>query len=170
MLIRSISNTPTLHLYLMPHEFESKKEESGQINIAEAEMIVGKILAQLEEDKKNGLDILEKSKTIGIITPYAAQEKVLLRALKKANLQGIAAGTVNKFQGSERKTIFFSSTIGINDTNAGSLNFNKNDISIINVAVSRAKEKFILVGNTQNLTSSTSSYTGLLVEHMNKYK
>lgn len=153
-----------LHLFACNHEFSShKEEENGSTNREEGELILQYIHKKL---KQLGGNTPANCSKIGIITPYAKQEKLFRELLKNQDLENILAGTVHKFQGSERETIFFSSTVGINDTKVCDAFYNRDNFNIINVAVSRAKNSFILFGNFKNIQSASSSYIGKLLEHI----
>ncbi|MBD2846628.1 hypothetical protein IDH44_15620 [Paenibacillus sp. IB182496] len=92
----------------------------------------------------------EIKREIGIITPFAAQAKLL-----RSSLPGIEAGTVHTFQGREKRIILLSTVIdGIHPRNAGLSGVVGNKPNMLNVALSRAKDQFILVGNIEAGLSS----------------
>jgi len=108
---------------------------------------------------------------IGIITPYKAQELALINRFgKKLNHSKEEAkiGTVHKFQGVEYKVIIFSTVIS-RDTD--SLSFINNSPSMINVAVSRAKEAFFTVGDYKKLTEDPSeeNFAGRMAKYIKKH-
>ncbi len=77
---------------------------------------------------------------------------------------------MHKFQGSERETIIFSSvynTESIGKTN--NLFFNKEEPDMINVAVTRAKEIFILFGNKEVLKDE-NTYSGVMLKYIDKFQ
>jgi len=84
---------------------------------------------------------------IGIITPFALQYKAIEVALKshKITSSGVAikGGTVHALQGAERAVILFSTVYSSPD---GSYFFNQG-VNMLNVAVSRAKDIFVVVGS-----------------------
>lgn len=84
-------------------------------------------------------DITNKKET-GIISPYNNQVQSL-----KEQIDGIEQATVHKFQGKEKDTIIIS-------TVEDEITYFVDDPYLLNVAVSRAKKKLILVvtGNEQN--------------------
>ena len=94
----------------------------------------------------------EKLDDIGVITPYRCQVELFQEKFKDR----LEASTIHKFQGREKKTIIFSSVV--NDVN----DFVGND-NLINVAVSRAIDKFILVTSDK----VASSKTGVLADLIN---
>jgi hypothetical protein len=91
---------------------------------------------------------------IGLVTPYARQAVKLQRLVKDAGLTNvIRAGTVHRFQGLEAEVVIFdtveSSPVKPKDFTAGS--WGSSAMRLINVAVTRAKYKLIIVANYQYL-------------------
>ena len=70
----------------------------------------------------------------------------------------IDVGTVHTFQGAERKVILFSSVYGNED---GCYFINKTP-NLMNVAVSRAKDSFLVFGDKGCLTGGEKTAAGLL--------
>ncbi len=92
--------------------------------------------------------------SVGIIAPYRPQANALQ---KRAQGSGIEADTVHKFQGREKDTIIFSSVDNEITTFA-------DDPNLINVAVSRAENQFILVVPTCDTYGHTN--TGDLIRYI----
>lgn len=88
---------------------------------------------------------------VGVIAPYRYHTEVAQEQLGDL----VDASTIHKFQGREKKTIIFSSVI--NDSN----DFVEND-NLINVAVSRAVDKFILVTSDKVAKSSSGVLSDLV--------
>ncbi len=89
----------------------------------------------------------------GIITPYKAQARLIRRLLKmnyflKAYRRSITVNTVDGFQGQERDVIMISM---VRDNDNGTIGFLR-DLRRMNVAITRAKMKLIIIGNTQTLS------------------
>lgn len=82
---------------------------------------------------------------VGIVTPFVAQGRAIRRALDKARLGDIACGTVHTFQGGERPIILFSPVYNRGD--GISSYFFDRGINMLNVAVSRAKDSFLVFGD-----------------------
>lgn len=93
-------------------------------------------------------------KDVGVIAPYRYQTEVLSKQLDS----NVEASTIHKFQGREKKTIIFSSVV--NDSN----DFVGND-NLVNVAVSRAIDKFILV-TSDKVAKSNSGVLSDLVNYI----
>lgn len=84
---------------------------------------------------------------VAVITPFAAQARTVRRALESelGKDHGITVGTVHALQGAERRIVVFSPTYGL-DTVPGEAFFDL-DPSILNVAISRAQDAFLVFGN-----------------------
>ena len=106
---------------------------------------------QREIDEIKSLFEREKLDDVGIIAPYRYQTEMIQAQIGV----GVEASTIHKFQGREKKTIIFSSVI--NDSNE----FVEND-NLINVAVSRAIDKFILVTSDKVAKSSHGVLSDLI--------
>lgn len=93
-------------------------------------------------------------KSIGIITPYNAQAKLINIFLEEEDLlsKGIIAATIHKFQGNEKKCIIFDS-VDSPPYNKGQIlsgSYQKSEAGkLINVAISRAEGKFFLIANRE---------------------
>jgi KaiC/GvpD/RAD55 family RecA-like ATPase len=102
---------------------------------------------------------------IGVISAFRAQADALRDSLSKEFPQlknKNAIGTVHTFQGSERRVIILSTKVCRREDSVDWINRRPN---LLNVAVSRAQELFILVGNLHRLEEA-GSYTRQLVEHI----
>lgn len=91
-----------------------------------------------------------REKTIGIITPFVNQKKLIEEKLKRAGVMDVTCGTVHAFQGDEKDVVLFSTAI-TDQTQAGTYEWLKNNKELINVATSRAKDRLILLSSTKNL-------------------
>ncbi|QOS80575.1 hypothetical protein JNUCC31_06635 [Paenibacillus sp. JNUCC31] len=97
-------------------------------------------------------------KDIGIITPFTKQKDKLLK-----EIPGVDIGTVHAFQGQEKKIIIFSSVID-NSKQAGIASFVGGSTNLLNVALSRAKEQFVLVGNLEVITELKQNHLKNVLE------
>ncbi len=91
-----------------------------------------------------------RDKSIGVITPFVNQKKLIDEALKKEGLEHVACGTVHAFQGDEKDVVLFSTAIS-DSTQAGTYEWLKNNRELINVAASRAKDQLIVLSDSKNL-------------------
>ncbi|MBV7529832.1 AAA domain-containing protein [Chitinophaga sp. sic0106] len=103
---------------------------------------------------------------IGIITPFSSQKHQLTSTLQGAgiNIAGLTIGTVHALQGAERPVILFSATYGINDLESGY--FYDAGVNMLNVAVSRAKDSFVLFGCKEVLRKSAQTPSGKLYHYI----
>jgi len=121
---------------------DSHSNGNPRTNHNEAELIVN----IFNDFIKNGIE----PEKIGIITPFRAQVAEIKRKFSEFFDYNIAVDTVDRFQGSDRDIIIFSSVI----TNKEQLSEFFCDERRINVTITRAKKKFILVGNKEILQNS----------------
>jgi len=96
---------------------------------------------------------LLETTTYGIISPYKAQIGLLRMLVNKSHTlapirRKIAVNTVDGFQGQERDVILISM---VRDNEQGAIGFLK-DLRRMNVAITRAKLKLIVVGNCTTLS------------------
>ena len=114
------------------------------------------IMNQLESEiavriAKDYLDAGIIEEDIGIISPYADQVKVIQEKTP------VEVKTVDGFQGREKEIIIISTVRSNDDGNIGFLK----DLRRLNVAITRAKRKLIIVGNKETLKNSPT-YTRLI--------
>lgn len=126
------------------------------------------VTAILEWLKINKLIIESKYKdfesAIGIITPFTGQKNMIINALKKIYPK-IKVGTVHAFQGAEMPIVLFSMVYGKGDSKT--MFFDRdNKPNMLNVAVSRAKDNFIVFANTEILDKKASTPSGILSNHL----
>ena len=126
-------------------------ESFGRINKAEAELT---LLTLAEYFTKIGKQrVLEDSIDVGIISPYRAQVQYLKRLIKKYEFfkpyrRLISVNTVDGFQGQERDVILISL---VRSNDEGEIGFLK-DLRRMNVAMTRARMKLIILGNKTTMT------------------
>ena len=104
--------------------------------------------AEVQEIVKYAAQNREKS--IGVITPFVNQRKLIEEALQRAKIANVICGTVHAFQGDEKDVVLFSTAI-TDQTQAGSYEWLKNNKELINVATSRARDQLIILSNRKNL-------------------
>lgn len=123
----------------------------GRINKTEAELTLQQLETYLTKIGKQR--ILDERIDIGIISPYQAQVQYLRRLLKGRSFftpykQLISVNTVDGFQGQERDVIIISL---VRSNEKGEIGF-LNDLRRMNVAITRARMKLIILGNAATLT------------------
>ena len=85
-------------------------------------------------------------KDVAIITPFVNQAALINEYLQRNNIFSIKAGTVHTLQGSEKSVIIMSSALSLK-TGKRTMEWLKDNHELINVAVTRAKDKFVFVGD-----------------------
>lgn len=106
----------------------------------------------------------DNSKTIGVMSPFSQQANALRYRLSNRwrNFSWDDIGTVHTFQGGEKAAIIFSPYQCHQEHSFWFLNRKPN---LLNTAVSRARELFVLVGNLRELELAGGE-TKRLVEHI----
>ena len=104
----------------------------------------------------------------GIITPYRGQARLIRRLLKMQHYfrklkRHIAVGTVDGFQGQERDVIVISL---VRDNAEGNIGFLR-DLRRMNVAITRARMKLIIIGNAETL--SRHKFYRALIQHIREH-
>lgn len=126
-------------------------ESFGRINKAEADLTLLTLAEYLTQVGKRR--VLEESIDVGIISPYRAQVQYLKRLLKKYEFfkpyrRLISVNTVDGFQGQERDVILISL---VRSNDEGQIGFLK-DLRRMNVAMTRARMKLIILGDKSTMT------------------
>ena len=85
-----------------------------------------------------------------MITPFVNQRALIEQAIKENHLENLVCGTVHAFQGDEKDVVLFSLAL-TDKTGQGTYEWLKNNKELINVAVSRAKEKLIVLSCNKEL-------------------
>lgn len=85
---------------------------------------------------------------VGIVTPFVNQANLINDLLKRRGIENVKAGTIHTLQGSEKNTIIMSSALSPK-TSKRVMDRLKNNHELINVGVTRAKKKFIFVGDKE---------------------
>ncbi|XP_072223489.1 putative helicase mov-10-B.2 [Leuresthes tenuis] len=134
-------------------------------NVAEVEVLMDYVRKLLQSEGKKGLAKITP-RDIGIIAPYRKQVQKIRRALEKVgkdfkfhNMDALKIGSVEEFQGQERRVIMVStvrsSSEYLESDNEFKLGFVKNE-KRFNVAITRAKALLIVVGNPRVLNADTT--------------
>lgn len=123
----------------------------GRINKEEANLCIEELKKYIGKIGKERL--LEERIDFGVISPYKAQVQHLRQLIKrdvffKPFRHLITINTVDGFQGQERDVIFISLVRANEDGQIGFLN----DLRRMNVAITRARMKLIILGDASTLT------------------
>ena len=126
-------------------------ESFGRINKAEAELTL--LVLEQYFEKIGKARILDERLDVGVISPYRAQVQYLRRLLKNKEFfkpfrHLISVNTVDGFQGQERDIILIS-LVRANDE--GQIGFLR-DLRRMNVAITRARMKLIILGDASTMT------------------
>lgn len=126
-------------------------ESFGRINKAEAELTLLTLAEYFTKISKQR--VLEERIDVGIISPYRAQVQYLKKLIKKYEFfkpyrRLISVNTVDGFQGQERDVILISL---VRSNDEGQIGFLK-DLRRMNVAMTRARMKLIILGNKNTMT------------------
>ena len=125
-------------------------ESFGRINKREARLTLDTLQTYFEKIGKER--ILEESIDVGIISPYRAQVQYLRQLIKQSDFfrpyrKLIAVNTVDGFQGQERDIVFISL---VRSNQEGQIGF-LSDLRRMNVAITRARMKLVIMGNAETL-------------------
>lgn len=153
---RGILDYDTPMMWIDTAECDGKEEfvgeNFGRINRAEAELTLQTLQQYLEKIGKQR--ILEESIDVGIISPYRAQVQLLRKELRKREFfrpyrHLLTVNTVDGFQGQERDIILISL---VRSNDGGEIGFLR-DLRRMNVAITRARMKLIILGSSETMTS-----------------
>jgi hypothetical protein len=105
---------------------------------------------------------------VAIVTPYRPQTELLRQALRDQDLmsgsQGLTVGTVHALQGAERPIVLFSPVVSYGPGTGRAL-FDKTS-NMLNVAVSRAKDSFLVFGDMRLFDPSGNLPSSVLAKHL----
>ncbi len=126
-------------------------ENFGRINRAEAELTLTTLADYF--DKIGRQRVLDESIDVGIISPYRAQVQLLRKMIRQSERlrpyrRLITVNTVDGFQGQERDIILISL---VRDNDGGDIGFLR-DLRRMNVAITRARMKLIILGSAATMT------------------
>lgn len=127
-------------LFMDTSNIDNKEE-----HLKDSKSIINKLEANIAVSVANdyltaGVD----ESDIGIISPYADQVKII------QNKTPVEVKTVDGFQGREKEIIIISTVRSNDNGNIGFLN----DLRRLNVAITRAKRKLIIIGNKNTLKNN----------------
>lgn len=100
---------------------------------------------------------------VAVVTPFKAQAWAIRKALEARQVRGLTVDTVHSLQGDERDVVIFSSVYAQAE---GGSRFMLENRSLLNVAVSRARESFLVFGDMGVFEPRRNSPVGLLARHL----
>lgn len=102
---------------------------------------------------QNMISVGVRPSEIACISPYSAQVRRLRELLDQRKLQAVECGSVDAFQGREKEVIVFSATRSSEMGGKNGIGFLA-ETRRFNVALTRAKKSFTLIGDSGTLASS----------------
>jgi superfamily I DNA and/or RNA helicase len=163
------NDDPLLFIDTAGTGYEEKVEGTGISNPEEADFLISqieKLVNSLNENNTSSGPV-----TIGVISPYRHQVELLKEKVRQSELlsgyAGLTVNTIDSFQGQERDVIFISMTRSNTDNMIGFLS----ELRRMNVAMTRAKKKLVVVGDSGTL-SQNKFYADFIqyAEQNNGYK
>jgi predicted DNA helicase len=146
------TDTPIAFIDTAGCSFDEKLEGTSTTNPEEALFLfrhLSLLVSQLKNHYKS-----DNFPTIAIISPYKEQINLLQSALMQSvdlqdYLSKISVNTIDSFQGQERDIVYISMT---RSNSEGSIGF-LSDIRRMNVAMTRARKKLVIIGDSATLAS-----------------
>lgn len=161
----SLESFPLPHMGYAHISGTAERLAGSRQNISEATVIVKWI--QDNQDRLKELykkhNIKKIEDIIAIITPFLRQKLLIKQELKKIGLKDITVGTVHALQGAERPIVIFSPVYDSNETKEY---FFDSGVNMLNVAVSRAKDSFLVFGDMRIFNKNATSPSGLLARYL----
>ena len=145
-------DTPMEWIDTSQMDFDEQVQGAGcsKVNVKEADFFV----ARLEEYvSRIGLErILDERIDFGLISPYKAQVRYMRQIVKRSAVlrqlrEVLTVDTIDGFQGQERDVVFISLVRSNDDGSIGFLS----DLRRMNVAITRARMKVVVIGNASTL-------------------
>lgn len=131
---------------------KEKRNRTGSItNSEEARLVIHTLRDYIDMISPQRIE--SERIDFGIITPYRGQARLIRRLLRMQHYfrrlrRQISVGTVDGFQGQERDVIVISL---VRDNADGQIGFLR-DLRRMNVAITRARMKLIIIGNAETLS------------------
>lgn len=145
--------------------FNEKQEGTSLSNKEEAHFLVKHLCLYIKDlhQHYNKTDF----PSVAIISPYKTQVHLLRELIVnneelKSVVQNISVNTIDSFQGQERDLVYISLTRSNNEGNIGFLS----DIRRMNVALTRAKRKLVVIGDSATIAGS--SFYANFIEYSEK--
>ena len=138
----------------------------SRLNTSEALLLVKTLRNYV---RQMGIERINENRVdFGIISPYKSQVQLLRRLIKQSKflkpiLPLITVNTVDGFQGQERDVILISMVRGNDEGRIGFLN----DLRRMNVAITRARMKLIILGDTETLKHK--NFYKKLIDHITEH-
>lgn len=143
-------NAPVLFVDTAGCGFEEKLEGTSSTNPEEAVLVLKHLTNFCEELSVEYTT--DTFPTVAVISPYSKQvailqEQILHIEFLKKYAHRISVNTIDSFQGQERDVVYISMTRSNTEGNIGFLS----DIRRMNVAMTRARKKLVVIGDSATL-------------------
>lgn len=132
--------------------YEKGDKETGWYNPYEVKILTNRVLPSLLR-----LTASMPNLSVGIITPYRRQRKFIIEALKETPLKN-SVYTIDSIQGTEFDVVVVSLVRAFNPRKGNMKVGFLDDMRRLNVALSRAKKRLIIIGNLYTLTSESAHF------------
>jgi ATP-dependent RNA/DNA helicase IGHMBP2 len=167
-------DTPLLYIDTAGCGFDEKPEGTSSVNPEEATFLFSHLIRLVDDIAKepNTGYGLENFPSIAIISPYKQQIHLLKEQLTHSPSllrygDKVSVNTIDSFQGQERDIVYISMTRSNPEGEIGFLS----DIRRMNVAMTRARKKLVVIGDSATL-SRLPFYADFIAycENLNAYR
>lgn len=143
----------------------TQNSSGSRVNQLEAQIVAAWVKDHMERLEA----IYEKPihEIVGVVTPFSGQKIAIRNALNKLGVKAweggadsVTVGTVHALQGAERPVVIFSAVYSKHSDGA----FIDQSASMLNVAVSRAKDSFLVFGDMDLFNKDLSTPRGMLAQ------
>jgi superfamily I DNA and/or RNA helicase len=143
-------DSPLLFIDTAGCGFEERAEGTSTANPEEAQFLIKHLSILAEEVVQHSSDDFP---SVAVISPYKMQLHELHEALVNTPTlspyhKNISVNTIDSFQGQERDVVYISMTRSNNEQSIGFLS----DIRRMNVAMTRARKKLVVIGDSATLS------------------
>ncbi|MBE1444848.1 DEAD/DEAH box helicase [Paenibacillus sp. OAS669] len=167
---KGIDNYPLPHMGYAHIQGQTNRSNGSMSNELEADVIVGwihknqqKIINEYRSRYNSKDKDIKIEELVAVITPFSRQKFMLQDKMKRAGLKNVTVGTVHALQGAERPIVIFSP---VYDIAQPSSYFFDSSVSMLNVAVSRAQDSFLVFGDMRIFDHHRNTPSGILARYL----
>ena len=148
------------------------KDSNGKGNwidvegVANDKFVTEQVNVLIEEIRMKINEYAVLPKEIFVISPFKKVATMISSRLSKENLKDISVGTVHTFQGKEAKVVYL--VLGADENSRGAAFWAVGTPNIMNVAATRAKEEFYIIGSQKLYSSLGSKVVKETLKQLNK--
>ena len=144
------TDKPAIFIDTAGCSFDEKREGTSLSNPEEATFLIKHLTNYVDELKAHYT--ADSFPTIAVISPYKHQVEILKEHILSSPLKelgkAITINTIDSFQGQERDVVYISMTRSNQESSIGFLS----DIRRMNVAMTRAKKKLVVIGDSATIS------------------